>query len=175
MIEQDAWLGEVGVQALKRGAHCEDLRGLVIGDAEDGQSVDDDLFVIQNADAGVDECFKVVGQVSVFIVVAGCEVDAEGRGQFTEGSGHSDAVGLYAVKEVTGDEGNVWMKTVGEAHDSTAEGESVDVAEMQVAKENGGAAAPGRREVFKMDGDAADANPLSVEEAVDAGENGNSK
>jgi hypothetical protein len=50
------------------------------------------------------------------------------------------------------------MKAVGEAHDSTAEGESVDVAEVQVAEENGGAAVPRCRDVFEMDGDAADAD-----------------
>jgi hypothetical protein len=44
----------------------------------------------------------VVGQVAVFVVVAGCEVDAEGRGEFAEGSGHAEQSVLTPSKKSPG-------------------------------------------------------------------------
>jgi hypothetical protein len=46
---------------------------------------------------------------------------------------------------------------------------------MQVAEKEGCAAAPGLRQVGEGDGNAADADPTSVEQTIDAGQDGESK
>src|SRR6185369_2303343 len=66
---------------------------------------------------------------------------------------------------------NGGIKTSSHGRDATRESGAVDVAEVQVADEKGGAATPGWRQVRQPDGDAALSNCARIGETVDAGRN----
>jgi len=89
--------------------------------------------------------------VTVFVVVAGGEEDAERRSEIAKRPGHSIGVEPRAVKEIAGDKSDVWTKPGGHARDATAESDAVDVAQVKVADQKSRAAAPGCGQVGELD------------------------
>src|SRR5271157_545245 len=174
-IEQNAGVGGGQAQGLENGAYAEDGGGVAVGHAQDVEAIDGHPFVGQNADAGAGDHFMVFSRAAVLLVVAGGEVDAEGRGEIFEGSGQAVRVCFGTVEEVAGEEDDVRTEAGGEGHDTPGESETVDVAQMKIAEQECCAATPGLGQVGEIDVDAPNANPAGIEQAIDAGHEGQGK
>jgi len=170
VVEEDGGLGAVEMQAVKDRFHLDDVGGVVVEHAGDLKTVDRDFLVGEDADAGACDGFKVLGCVVKLLVVAGGEINAEGRGERSEGLEQTFDVGFCAVKEVTGKEDNIWLETSGCGREALAEMCTINGAEVQIAEQNSAAATPGRGQVREENGDAADAKDAGIEKAIDAGE-----
>ncbi len=105
-------------------------------------------------------------------MIAGGEVDAEGRSERLERRDQAVEIAFGAVEKVAGKKDDIGLETRGQGNQAAAETDAVDGPEVQIAEQDSAAAAPGRGQIGKLDGDAADADHAGVEEAVDAGERG---
>ncbi len=102
--------------------------------------------------------FDVVRGGSELLVIAGGEKNAERRSERLERREQVVEIAFCAVKQVAGKKDNVGLKAGGHRNQSAAESDPVDGPEMQVAEQNGPASAPGRGQIGKLNGNAADAN-----------------
>jgi len=82
---------------------------------------------------------------------------------------------VRAVEHVAADEDYVGAKLAELGDDSGDEVAALDVAEMRVGYEGGDTSTPGGWKAGKFDGDALDAEIGGVSEAVERGENGETK
>ncbi len=81
-------------------------------------------------------------------------------------------IGLDSVEEVAGQESHIGAQTGCQTHHAARECHAIHIAKVKIGEQNRPSPAPGRGQVGQPDGDAANANPAGVDEAVDAGQNG---
>lgn len=155
--------GENGMKALGVG-------GVMIGDAEDLESVEIHGFVVEDVDAGIADGLEVTGMVGEFVVIAGDEIGAEFGSELLPGSDEAIGVDVGAVKEIAGDEDDIGAKLAQGVDDAGEEVATLDVTEMRVGDEGGDATAPRGGESGELYGDALDAEGGGVDEAVERGE-----
>ena len=107
-------------------------------------------------------------------MVAGGEVDAEGRGKLLEGRDQAVEVALGAVEEVAGKEDDIGIERAA----CTMRRQKRTPLMVPRCRSLSRTAVRPRQDggqVGQLDGDAADADDTGVEQAVEAGENGQSE
>src|SRR5215471_8834847 len=137
--------------------------GMAIGNADNLQTVEFDLFVDKNVNAGLGDSAEVLGVVAELLVISGDEEGAEWRPQLTQRLGGARGVDGGAVVEVAGDKDGVGAVAHYQGRNAAKKAAVAHVAEMQIADESGFAADPGTREVFEANADVLDARPASVD------------
>ena len=138
--EQDA--GHIPVQGHLPQDRSEPLhiRRIVIMDAHDLQSVENDFFVLEHADSGLPDGIEIFRGAGELLVVARDEVSAQRRGKFSPGFGQPREVHGGPVIQVARDEQHVRMQLRKFPDDAAEKAGVSHVAEMQIADQGGCAA-----------------------------------
>jgi len=170
--EQDAGARAVEVGVGEDGTETLGIRGIVIGDAEDLETVEINGFVVEDADAGIANGAEIAVGVGEFVVIAGDEVGAEFGGELAPGRDEARRVDVRAVEHVAADEDDVGAKLAELGDDAGDEVAALDVTEMRVGDEGSNASAPGGGEAREFHCDALNAESGGVGEAVERGEHG---
>ena len=154
---------------------CSTLRRIVIMDAHDLQSIENNFFVFEHADSGLPDGIEIFRGAGELLVVAGDEVRAQRRGKFSPGFGQPREIHGGPVKHVARDKQHVRAQLRKFPDDAAEKAGVSHVAEMQVAHEGGGAAAPGGWKIGQLDGDAHDARPRRIHDGANAREKAETK
>src|ERR1019366_6880730 len=108
-------------------------------------------------------------------MVAADKENAKRRRQFKQRSSELVRISTRSVKEISSDKDDRRVELARHRCYATCKTHSVDVAEMNVADNECGAAAPRGRQIGQLDGDALLPNVASIQNAVDGGRNRGSK
>src|SRR5882757_1376490 len=101
--EQDAGARAIEIGVGEDGAEALGVRGIVIRNAKDLETVEIDGFVVEDADAGIADGGEIALRIGKFIVIAGDEVGAEFWGKPAPGGDEARRVDVGAVEHIAAD------------------------------------------------------------------------
>src|SRR5579871_5295393 len=121
------------------------MRRCGIADASNNHSIHYDALIVDDVKACAPQNCAELLRVAELLMVAGDEVDAERRSKLEKWGRNLVRIHSRSIEEIAGHEDDVRTQLPRHCRDAPRETRSVNVAQMQIAHHESGAASPCRR------------------------------